>query len=310
VSVLNLPKRVTMVDVSPRDGLQSEPVFVPTEKKVELINALISAGLPKIEVTSFVSPKWVPQLADSEQVLARINQQGRQGHLGHHRHHHGTSFQVLIPNEKGYDRARETRLVKEITFVVAATETLNHNNVNMSIADSMRQFAAIAERARADGMRVRGSLGVAFVCPHEGRVPREQSLSIADQFFKLGADEVALADTLGAATPDHVYDLFARVKDLWPDKALAGHFHDTRQLALANILAAMQAGADTFDSSIGGLGGCQFTKGATGNVATERVVYMLKGMGIETGIDYNRLLEVADWARSLVTSLQADARIV
>ena len=286
--MLNLPKRVTIVDVSPRDGLQSEPVFVPTEKKIELINSLISAGIPKIEVTSFVSPRWVPQLADAEQVLTGIN------------HDSATSFQVLIPNEKGYDRARATRLTREITVVVAATETLNRKNVNMSIADSMRQVATICAKAKADDVRVRGSIGVTFVCPYEGRVPEEKPLSIAEKFFRLGADEVALADTLGAATPDHVYDLFARVKDRWPDKALAGHFHDTRQLALANIVAAMQAGADVFDTSVGGLGGCQFTKGATGNVATEFVVYMLNGMGIETGIDYERLLEASKMARAIV----------
>jgi len=284
---MNLPKRVTIVDVSPRDGLQSEPILVPTEKKVGLVNALVSAGVPKIEVTSFVSPKWVPQLADAEAVLAQINRDG------------GAAFQVLIPNEKGYDRARQTG-VKEISLVVAATETLNRKNVNMSVADSMRQFATIVEKAKADGVRVRGIIGVAFVCPYEGRVSCERSAGLADQFFKLGADEVALADSLGAATPDHVYDLFARVKELWPDKSLAGHFHDTQQLALANLLAAMQAGVDVFDAAVGNLGGCQFTKGATGNVATERVVYMLKGMGIETGIDYDHLVEVARLARSIV----------
>jgi hydroxymethylglutaryl-CoA lyase len=296
VPTLNLPKRVTLVDVSPRDGLQSEPGFVPTERKLELIGALISAGVTRIEVTSFSSPKWVPQLADAEQLLSKINSSSR------------ASFQVLIPNEKGYERARATGLVKEITVVVAATESLNHRNVNMSVSDSMRQFASIADKAKADGMRVRGSIGVAFACPYEGRVPCERSAEIADRFFKLGADEVTLADTLGAATPDHIYDLFARVKDLWPDKPLAGHFHDTQQLGLANIVAAMQAGADIFESSIGGLGGCQFTEGATGNVATERVVYMLKGMGIETGIDYDRLLEVATLAQSLVAPLRSTVR--
>ena len=296
--MLSLPKRVTIVDVSPRDGLQSEPVFVPTEKKIQLINALISAGIPRIEVTSFVSSKWVPQLADAEQVLAGIS------------HHSGTSFQVLIPNERGYDRARETGLIREITVVVAATETLNRKNVNMSIADSMRQVATIFAKAKADNVRIRGSIGVAFVCPYEGRVPPEKPMSIADQFFKLGADEVALADTLGAATPDHVYGLFAPIKDRWPDKSMAGHFHDTQQLALANILAAMQAGAEVFDSSVGGLGGCQFTKGATGNVATERVVYMLNGMGIETGINYERLLEVSRQARAIVPVQQTSAGAV
>jgi hydroxymethylglutaryl-CoA lyase len=261
---------------------------VPTEKKVELINGLISAGVPKIEVTSFVSPTWVPQLADAEEVLARIA------------HHTNTSFQVLVPNEKGYDRARATGLVKEISVVVAATETLNRKNVNMSIQDSMRNVEAIAAKAQADGVRLRGSIGVAFVCPHDGRVPCEQSARLADRFFELGADEVALADTLGAATPDHVYELFSRVKDRWPDRTLAGHFHDTQQLALANIVAAMQVGVDVFDSSVGNLGGCQFTKGAKGNVATERVVYTLKAMGIETGIDYDRLVQVAVFAQSLV----------
>jgi hydroxymethylglutaryl-CoA lyase len=286
--VVTLPKRVTIVDVSPRDGLQSELVFVPTSKKIELINRLASAGIPKIEVTSFVSPKWVPQLADAEEVLAGIN------------HHDGTSFQVLIPNEQGYERARRTRLLKEITFVVAASESLNRRNVNMSISDSMRQFAVIASQARQDGVRVRGTIGVAFVCPYEGRVPVDQTAGITDQFFNLGADEVALADTIGKATPDHVYELFARVRDKWPDLPVAGHFHDTQQLALANIFAAMQAGADTFDSSVGGLGGCQFTSGATGNIASERVVYLLKGMGIETGIDYEALLEVSRFARSMI----------
>lgn len=285
---MKLPRRVTVVDVSPRDGLQSEPVQVPTEKKIELIRRLVTAGIVRIEATSFVSPRWIPQLADAEQVLAGIQGSGE------------ASFQVLIPNEKGYERARQTGLVKEIGLVVAATETLNRKNVNMSVAESMRQFAAIAEKAKADGARVRGTIGVAFLCPYEGPVPQKQSLKLADEFFQMGADEVALADTVGKATPDKVYDLFARLKDRWPDKVLAGHFHDTHRLALANAFAAMQAGADTFDSSVGGLGGCPFVKGASGNVATEHLVYMLAGMEIETGVDHQRLLEVACFAQNLI----------
>ncbi len=291
---MNLPKRVTIVDVSPRDGLQSESVLVPTAKKLALIEALIACGIPKIEVTSFVSPKWVPQMADAEQVLTGVN------------HHTETRFQVLVPNLKGYERARQTGVLKEICFVVAATESLNRANVNMSIADSMRQFAAIAEQAKPDGVRVRGTLGVAFVCPHEGIVPIAQAAKIIDEYFRLGADEVAIADTLGAATPDHVYHLFAQVKEKWQDKPLAGHFHDTQQMALANIFAALQAGAAMFDAAVGNLGGCQFTKGAKGNVATERVVYMLREMGIETGIDYDKLIETANLARGLVS--RADAQ--
>ncbi|HEY6328692.1 MAG TPA: hydroxymethylglutaryl-CoA lyase [Blastocatellia bacterium] len=284
-----LPKKVTIVDVSPRDGLQSETQFVPTEKKIGLIKSLIDAGIPKIELTSFVSPKWVPQMADAEDLVHAVGDAP-------------VAFQVLIPNEKGYERARLTGKIKEITIVVAATETLNRRNVNMSIEDSMRQFARIAERARADGVRVRGSIGVAFVCPYEGRVSLDHSSALADRLFGDGADEVALADTLGAAVPNQVFELFDRVKQKWPEKALAGHFHDTEQLALSNILAAMQAGADVFDASVGNLGGCQFTKGAKGNVATERVVYMLQGMGIETGIDLQRLAEVAAAAKTLVAS--------
>lgn len=287
--LFDLPKRVTLVDVSPRDGLQSEQIFVPTAKKIELINALISAGIPRIEVTSFVSPKWVPQLADAEQVLSGINING------------GAQFQVLVANERGYERARATGLVREIAAVVAATESINRKNANMSISESMSQFAAIAQKAKADGVRVRATIGVAFVCPHEGRVDRQHVAALAEELFRRGADEVALADTLGAATPDHVYDLFARIRDRWPDRPIAGHFHDTRQMALANIVAAMQAGATIFDAAVGNLGGCQFTKGARGNVATESVVYMLDNMGIETGVDYRRLLEVSSKAQMLVS---------
>jgi hydroxymethylglutaryl-CoA lyase len=283
---MKLPRQVTVVDVSPRDGLQSEPLIVPTAKKVRLVNALIEAGLPKIEVTSFVSPKRVPQLADAEEVLRQINHDTRAG------------FQVLIPNMKGYERARATGRVKEVGFVVAATESVNRRNVGMSVADSLAEFAEIARAARSDGVRVRAYLSVAFVCPHEGRIPVARAAELTDELFTLGADEVAPSDTLGAAAPNHVYELFSRVKDKWPDKPLAGHFHDTHQLALANILAAMQAGATIFDSSISGLGGCQFTEGATGNVATERVVFMLHAMGVETGVDYERLKALADGARA------------
>ncbi len=285
------------MDVSPRDGLQSEPVFVPTEKKIALINALIAAGVRHIEATSFVSPKWVPQMADAEAVMTAIGNS------------EGVTIEVLVANERGYDRAKATGLLKEVGFVVAATETLNVKNVNMSVADSIGEFEAIAEKAKADGVNIRGTIGVSFVCPYEGRVPMEQPLALAEQYFKLGADEVCIADTVGRATPDHVYELFSRVQDRWPDKPLAGHFHDTHQHALANIFAAMQAGVTIFDAAVGNLGGCQFAKGATGNVATERVVNLLNGMGIETGIDYERLLEAARFARSLLPSSTSSAAL-
>lgn len=289
MTAMSLPQQVTIMDVSPRDGLQSEPVFVPTEKKVALIEALIDAGLKRIELTSFASPKWVPQMADAEAVLQAVVPRYPE-----------IQFEVLLPNLKGYERAVATGLIKQIGYVVAATETLNLKNVNMSVADSMRQFGAIAEKAKAAGLRVRGTIGVAFVCPYEGRVAMEQTARLADEYFQLGADEVCLADTVGRARPDHVYELFSRVRERWPNKLLAGHFHDTQQLALANIFAALQAGADIFDSSVGNLGGCQFAAGATGNVATERVVYLLDGMGIATGINLDALRTIADYARSLI----------
>lgn len=286
---VSLPQKVTIMDVSPRDGLQSEPVFVPTGNKIKLIEALVAAGVRRIEATSFVSPRWVPQMADAEAVLKAVVAQ-----------HPEVTFDVLLPNEKGYDRARATGLLKEAGFVVAATETLNLKNVNMSVADSMKQFAAIAARAKADGVKMRGTIGVAFVCPYEGVVPREQTVALANQYFELGADEVCVADTIGRAAPNRVYDVVAAIKDRWPDNPLAGHFHDTYKMALTNIFAAMQAGAEIFDAAVGNLGGCQFAKGATGNVSTEQLVYLLNGMGIETGIDYERIVAAGQMARRLV----------
>jgi hydroxymethylglutaryl-CoA lyase len=283
------PQKVTIMDVSPRDGLQSEPVFVPTGNKIKLIEALVAAGVRRIEATSFVSPRWVPQMADAEAVLAAVVAQ-----------HPEVTFDVLLPNEKGYDRARATGLLKEAGFVVAATETLNLKNVNMSVADSMKQFAAIAARAKADGVKMRGTIGVAFVCPYEGAVPRQQTVALANQYFELGADEVCVADTIGRAAPNRVYDVVAAIKDRWPDKPLGGHFHDTYKLALTNIFAAMQAGAEIFDAAVGNLGGCQFAKGATGNVSTEQLVYLLNGMEVETGIDYERIVAAGQMARRLV----------
>lgn len=296
MATLQLPQQVTIMDVSPRDGLQSESVFVPTEKKVALIEALINAGLRRIELTSFASPKWVPQMADAEALLQAVVPQ-----------HPDIQFEVLLPNLKGYERAVATGLVKQIGYVVAATETLNTKNVNMSVAASMEQFGTMAKKAKAAGLRVRGTIGVAFVCPYEGRVAMEQAQRLADEYFRQGADEVCLADTIGRARPDHVYELFARVKEQWPDKPLAGHFHDTQQLALANIFAALQTGVDIFDASVGNLGGCQFAAGATGNVATERVVYMLSGMGITTGIEEAQLHTAAGYARSLLAPAPAAA---
>lgn len=289
---MNLPKHATIMDVSPRDGLQAEPVFIPTEQKIALIERLIAAGVRKIEATSFVSPKWVPQMADAEAVLQAVVPQ-----------HPEVQFVALLPNEKGYDRALATGLVKEVGFVVAATEALNLKNVNMSVADSLKQFAAIAARAKADGVSVRGIIGVSFVCPYEGEVPRERVLNIVSELWAAGADEVCLADTIGRALPNRVYDLLAEIKDRWPERQLAGHFHDTYKMALTNIFAALQAGVDSFDSAVGNLGGCQFAKGSTGNVATEQLVYLLNGMDIETGIDHAQIVAAGRFAKGLMPPL-------
>ena len=291
----SVPAKVTIVDVSPRDGLQAVKPFIETKDKLHLIRGLISAGIPKIEVTSFVSPKWIPQLADAEQVIESLNEAS------------GTSFSVLVLNEKGYERARRTGRVREIAFVVAATETLNKKNVNMSIADSLRQFTSIAALAKADGVRTRSIIGVAFVCPHEGLVPVAKIAELIGRLRAAGAEAVTLADTLGAATPSHVYDLFVEIKDKFPNESFAGHFHDTHDLALPNVVAAMEAGVDIFESAVGELGGCQFTAGARGNVGTERLVNMLHGMGVETGIDYSRLVEVSKYARALVHSAESSS---
>jgi hydroxymethylglutaryl-CoA lyase len=289
VESLNLPRRVTILDVSPRDGLQSESVLVPTASKITLIESLIAAGVRRIEATSFVSPKWVPQMADAEAVLQAVAAR-----------HPDVMFEVLLPNEKGYARAHATGLLRRVGFVIAATETLNIKNVNMSIADSMKQFALIAERAKANRVGIRGTIGVAFVCPYEGTVPRNQAVALASRYFELGADEVCIADTIGRAMPSQVYELMSEIRSRWPDKPLAGHFHDTYKMALANILAAMQAQIDIFDSAVGNLGGCQFAKSATGNVSTEQLVYMLNGMGIETGIDYDSIVAAGQMARALI----------
>jgi hydroxymethylglutaryl-CoA lyase len=285
---MNYPKKVQIVDVGPRDGLQNIQTTVPTASKVKLINGLTQAGVRRVEATSFVHPRWVPQLGDAEHVLAQIERPP------------GAHFMALIPNVKGYERARDSVGVDEVALVVAASETMNRKNVNMSMAESLKQFGAIIERAKSDGITVRGSIGTAFGCPYEGTVPPARVLKVAEQLWSMGSDEVMLADTIGCANPAQVYDLLARVKDRWPDRPVAAHFHDTQHMALANALAALQTGVDIYDASVGGLGGCPFTPAGAGNAATERLVFMLQEMGIETGIDYEALLEVARFAKSLV----------
>lgn len=278
---MRVPNQVEIVDVAPRDGLQNITAEIPTAQKIELINGLAHVGVRRIEATSFSHPNWVPQLRDAEQVLAEIDRSRR------------TRIMVLLPNMRGYERARQCAgLIDEVAVVISATETMNRKNVNASIAGSMAEFAQIAEQAKKEGLRVRGSIGVAFVCPYEGQTPREQTLRLAEEFFQMGVDEVLFADTIGRANPLQVHDLLLRARAQWPEEPIGVHFHDTYHMALANTVAALQAGVRIFDASVGGLGGCPFTPKGAGNVATEKLVFMLHEMGIETGIDYEGLLKI------------------
>jgi hydroxymethylglutaryl-CoA lyase len=271
-----------MVDVSPRDGLQNEPGSVPTEVKVELVDRLSAAGLRSVEVGSFVSPKWVPQMADSAEVMARIRRKP------------GVSYPVLVPNMKGLEAAIAAKAT-EVAGFAAATEAFSKRNTNCTIEESMQRQAEVCKAAVGAGLRVRGYISVVLGCPYEGEVKPEAVADVAQQLFDMGCYEISLGDTIGTGTPARAQRMIETVSKKIPVEKLAGHFHDTYGQALANILAVMELGVATFDSSVAGLGGCPYAKGATGNVATEDVLYMLNGMNIETGIDMNRLLDAAQF---------------
>src|SRR5215468_1060084 len=271
-----LPARVRMVEVGPRDGLQNEPVKVPTEVKVGLIDRLTDAGFPAIEATSFVSPKWVPQMADNAQVMAAIHRKA------------GVRYPVLTPNLKGFEAALAAGC-DEVAVFVAASETFSRKNINCSIAESLERARPVAEAAKANGVLVRGYISCVLGCPYEGEVPPERVREVAGALRGLGCYEVSLGDTIGTGTPGKTQKLIATVAEAVPLSEQAGHFHDTYGQALANLYAALEMGVSIFDSSVAGLGGCPFAKGATGNVASEDVLYLLEGMGIETGVDMTRL---------------------
>ncbi len=276
------PHAVRVVEVGARDGLQNEKAIVPTATKVELIDRLSATGLRTIEATSFVSPKWVPQLADAAEVFASIDRKP------------GVGYPVLVPNLQGYERARAVG-AEEVAVFTAASEAFNRKNINASIDESIDRFMPVIERARADGVKVRGYVSTVLGCPYQGDVPVDDVVRVAARMHALGCYEISLGDTIGIGTPAKARAMLHAVAAVVPMSALAVHFHDTRGQALANILACLEEGVAVVDSSVSGTGGCPYAKGATGNVATEDVVYMLEGMGVATGVDLARLIETGLW---------------
>ena len=271
---------VTIVEVGPRDGLQNEKVTIPTQAKIDYITALSDAGLRVIEAGAFVSPKWVPQMADTAEVYRNIPKDP------------GVDYPVLVPNMRGLERAIEAG-VKSVSIFTASSESFNKRNINMSIDESFENYAPVAARAVEEGMKVRGYVSTAFGCPYEGEVPPEKVLEVVARLFDIGCYEVSVGDTIGVGTPMQVQGVIGLLQQVIPTSRLAMHFHDTRGTALANTLAALEMGIATFDASSGGLGGCPYAPGASGNLATEDIVYMLQSMGIDTGIDLNRLVQAS-----------------
>lgn len=284
---LNLPKKVTIIEVGPRDGLQNEKSFIPTEIKKQFINALKNAGIKEMELTSFVSPKWVPQMSDAGEIVADCLD-------------NITRNIVLAPNQKGVDRVLETGC-KAVAVFVGVSNTFNKKNINKSTSESLDELKPIIQNLKEQQFFVRACISTSFYCPYEGKMNEDDVVELCAEFVAAGVDELSVADTIGMATPDESYSLFSKLKKAFPDTLLTAHFHDTRKMALTNIFAALQAGVNRFDTSAGGLGGCPFAPGATGNVATEDVVYMLDRMGIETGIDLEKLLHAVDIVAPLLS---------
>ena len=279
---MNLPKHVKIVEVGPRDGLQNEKQAIDTATKVALIARLGASGLKTIEATAFVSPKWVPQMADNAEVMRQITRLD------------GVTYPVLTPNLKGLEAALATG-VTEVAVFAAASEAFSQKNINCSISESIERFVPVIESAREHGVAVRGYVSTVVGCPYQGDVPPEKVAEVAKALFDLGCYEISLGDTIGVGTPLKVQAMLAEVSKAVPMDKLAGHFHNTYGMAIANIYASLQMGMAVFDASVAGLGGCPYAKGASGNVATEDVVYLLNGLGIDSGVDLTSLVETAVW---------------
>ncbi|MDH5577390.1 MAG: hydroxymethylglutaryl-CoA lyase [Betaproteobacteria bacterium] len=277
-----MPKKVRIVDVGPRDGLQNEKMEVPTKVKLELIARLADAGLPAVEATAFVSPKWIPQMADHTEVLEGIRRKP------------GVSYPVLTPNLKGFEAARAAGAT-EVAVFGAASESFSKKNINCSIAESLERFRPVAEAARQADIKVRGYISCVLGCPYEGDIAPAKVAEVARALHAMGCYEISLGDTIGTGTPGKTKAMIEACAHVVPIERLAGHYHDTYGQALANIYASLEMGMATFDSSVAGLGGCPYARGASGNVATEDVVYMMNGLGIETGIDLAKLVATGQW---------------
>ena len=282
-----LPRRVRIVEVGPRDGLQNEKAEVPTRVKLELIERLADAGLPAVEATAFVSPKWIPQMADHTEVLEGIRRKP------------GVAYPVLTPNLKGFHAAQAAGAT-EVAVFGAASESFSKKNINCSVAESLERFRPVAQAAIAARIKVRGYISCVLGCPYEGEIAPEKVAAVAQALHEMGCYEISLGDTIGTGTPGKTQRMIKAVAKYVPVEKLAGHYHDTYGQALANIYASLESGVATFDSSVAGLGGCPYAKGASGNVATEDVVYLLDGLGIETGVDLGKVVDTGQWICGLI----------
>ncbi len=277
-----LPVQVKIVEVGPRDGLQNEKEIIPVEVKVELINRLTAAGFPNIEAASFVSPKWVPQMATSSEVMQQIERKS------------GVIYSALVPNMQGLEAALAAQ-ADEVVIFGAASEAFSQKNINCSIAESIERFREVARLAKEQHVRLRGSISCSFGCPYQGEVTTDAVADVVARLQDLGCDEIDIADTIGVGTARQVHTVFDAVSRQFPIHQLAGHFHDTYGQALANIYAALEVGVSIYHSSVAGLGGCPYAKGATGNVATEDVLYLMQGLGIKTGIDLQMVVDAGQF---------------
>ncbi len=282
-----LPKQAHIVDVGPRDGLQNEKQMIPADTKVELVDRLTEAGFTNIEVTSFVSPRWVPQMSDAADVMARIRRKP------------GVTYSVLVPNAKGMEGALAAK-ADEIVVFAAASEAFSQKNINCSIDESIERFRPVAEQAQQHGIRIRGAISCALGCPYQGEIEPSAVAHVARRMRDIGVQHVGVADTIGTGTPEQTKRVMNAVLGVYELNDISGHFHDTYGMATANVYACLELGVSSFDSSIAGLGGCPYAKGATGNVATEDVLYLLNGLGIDTGIDFAKAVATGQWISGIL----------